>query len=113
MHIRRVWNVREENLGEIVRKLKNHSWTLCTGFKWGGILILNDSTSEDALQEYAIVREADMVQLGSFTVSWMQGADLREQLEVMARIEGNPHPAYGAHPSLRIETSEHECELCM
>ena len=85
MHKGRTLGVGDiEDLDVLVDKLKEWSWTLCTGFRWRGLLILNDSTGEDALQEYAIVREADLMQLESLTVSWYEPAKLKVDLTELA-----------------------------
>ena len=60
---------------ELARKLTAHTWTLCTGFRLGGYLFLNDSTHEDGAQEYAIYREPKGTlelfrQVESITFSW-------------------------------------------
>jgi len=63
---------------ELARMLTEQSWTLCAGFRFRGYLFLNDSTSEDALQEYGIVKvngsHGKPVQVESWTVSWCDDA---------------------------------------
>ena len=57
MHKKRRWCVGPvENAEALAEKLTQHSWTLCTGFELLGYLFLNDATSEDGAQEYAVVR---------------------------------------------------------
>lgn len=51
--------------------LTEYSWTLCTGFRFAGYLLLNDAISEDGAQEFAVVREDTMEQVESITASWM------------------------------------------
>jgi hypothetical protein len=41
---------------ELADKLTNYSWCGCNGFRFNGLLLLNDSFSGDGAQEYAIVR---------------------------------------------------------
>jgi hypothetical protein len=53
---------------DLAHKLSTQVHALDAGFRFGGYLWLNDSTSEDALQEYAIVRERDGLQVESYTV---------------------------------------------
>jgi hypothetical protein len=55
---------------DLADKLTQHSWVMCTGFRHAGLLFLNDSLP-DSDQEYAVVREADSVQIDSWTCSWM------------------------------------------
>lgn len=89
---------------ELAEKLREHTWTLCTGFRFGASLWLNDSFSEDSAQEYAVVREADGAQLETITVSWCTAEALRTyaarfaastavpSLGVLARVDLPPHP---------------------
>ena len=41
---------------DLAMKLTDRTWTLCTAFRLGGYLFLNDSTSEDGAQDYAVVK---------------------------------------------------------
>lgn len=75
-HKNRTWCVGEyTDLNQLAEMVSGDStWTLCSAFKFHNILLLNDSISEDSLQEYAIVREEEdgsYTQIESFTVSWM------------------------------------------
>jgi hypothetical protein len=105
MHTRRRWTLALVDLAEAVRKLTEYDFTSCAGFRiahpeGGSILVLNDSTCADALQEYAVFRltvEQDVVlargllkdpsyvlrlpQIESLTVSWMKPRDLYATLE--------------------------------
>ena len=119
MHKRR-WCVGEvRDAEELARQLTGRTWTLCTGFELGGYLFLNDSTSEDAAQEYAVVKRPaaagdPFVQVESITFGWcspaqalayvraalagdMDGTDLcrqvRPQLETLATHGRCPHCA--------------------
>lgn len=79
LHIHRHWHVTEQDhtADELVEMLDGRSWTLCTGFRCGAVLWLCDATSPDAVQEYAIVRESDLVQVETVTVSWCTREQLR------------------------------------
>lgn len=58
----RVWNVGESNnFRAVAETISFTNWTLCTGFKVGNILILNDSNSTDynRHQEYGVIRLDD------------------------------------------------------
>ena len=53
---RRPIAIRElDDAGELVDKLLNYSWTLCTAFRLGHLLFINDATSEDGAGEWAVV----------------------------------------------------------
>jgi hypothetical protein len=74
MHKKRRWCVSPvSDAAELARKLTGTTWTLCTGFELNGYLFLNDATSEDGAQEYAVVKQVgpnEFVQLESITFSW-------------------------------------------
>jgi hypothetical protein len=101
--------------GDLVQKFKGpiQTWTLCTGWRYKGWLWLNDSLSENGAQEYAVVKEADMVQWESITVSWASEEFLRAVIQQLdfGRLEG---PFY-SHITNLIETPEQHgrCHLCM
>jgi hypothetical protein len=63
---------RETNAAALAEKLTERTWPLCRGFELLGYLFLNDSTSEDGAQEYAVVkRQGDaFIQVESITFSW-------------------------------------------
>ncbi len=74
MHRNRTWMVNPiESAEELARTLTDHNWTLCTAFELGGYLFLNDATSEDGAQEYAVVKRLDdgtFLQVESITFGW-------------------------------------------
>ena len=76
---------------ELLDKFKGEvgTWCLCNGWRCQGCLWLNDSLSENGAQEYAVVREADMTQVESVTVSWMSREELGQFLRSLASQE-NP-----------------------
>ena len=121
MHSKRVWCVTPKATPEeIVRQLKEHSWTLCTGLDLNGYLFLNDSTSEDAAQEYAFVKKStadgeSFVQVESVTVSWCSNEKLLELIQQTLSGEFDKDAMHGT-VSPRIETAEEHraryCRLC-
>jgi hypothetical protein len=80
-HKNRVWRVADvADLNDLVEKLTHHTWTACTGFRWEGLVLLNDSLSGDDAQEYAVVRDGRQVE--SLTVTWFDSdADLAATIE--------------------------------
>ena len=75
LHHDRVWCVSPvATAEELARKLTETTWCGCTAFSLGDYLWLNDSTSPDALQEFAILKRdgglAKPVQIESITFSW-------------------------------------------
>jgi|SRR5215472_11785305 len=73
-----------ETAEQLAEKLTQHTWTLCTGFRLGGFLFLNDSTSEDGAAEWAVVRESDSMQVESITFGW---CDQARALELLKQLE--------------------------
>lgn len=56
-HKDRRWCVAKVKSAErLAQFLRLRTWTLCTGFALENYLFLNDSLSEDAVQEYAIIK---------------------------------------------------------
>ncbi len=123
MHHRRTWCVATVDSAEVLsEKLTSHTWTLCTGFLVRGheeYLFLNDSTSEDALMEFAIIhghRTAEVhEQIETITFSW---CDLEAALwHIRATLVGEYDRSDFAHRvSLRGQLDSPEehrhCPLC-
>ena len=112
MHEKRVFQVRSyEDLDALVADLyRCSSWTGCTGFLWNGLLFLNDSTGPDGAQEYAVVRERDMLQVESFTVSWMKPERFKELAQEVAKPAW-PH-TYRVVSNRIEDPVGHRCGLC-
>lgn len=75
-HKTRTWCVSPKGTPEeVARLLTESTWTLCTALEHGGYLFLNDSTSEDGAQEYAVVKKPtepgrQYMQVESITFGW-------------------------------------------
>jgi len=74
---------------ELTRQLHDMSWTLCTGFRLGDVLYLNDASSENGAGEWAVLEVAaelsdaiEAVQFESVTFGWM------DEDETLASIRG-------------------------
>ncbi len=107
-HHRRLAVMGVPSMAELTEKLTQHTWPLCTCFAYQGLLLANDSVSEDSAQEYAVYREARQVE--SLTVSSMTRAQLQEAIEALLRGE---YAAYEPVAPLQTEpASEHRCRLC-
>lgn len=85
-HENRRWCVQPVvSCEELADKLHNYSWCNCGGFELKGFLWLNDSTSPDAAQEYAVVKRPtdnskEFMQVESITVSWCNSQQLMEYI---------------------------------
>ncbi len=128
-HSKRRWCVAPvENAEVLAEKLTEHTWTLCTAFQLGGpacpcpsdrraagsYLFLNDATSEDGAQEYAVLKvaKAAYIQIESITFSWCT----RERaLELIRQVLAGKFDAEGFYGPVRpwLEAPEnHCCQLC-
>ena len=88
LHSHRTWTVKDCPSAEtLADDLTRTTWTLCQGFRYGDTLWLNDSTSPDALQEYAAVRTSDGLQVESITVSWCDAAKMLDYIRAIAAGE--------------------------
>jgi hypothetical protein len=107
MHTGRPFAIRDvSSAEELAELLTQHTWTTCTGFRLGSWLFLNDSTSADGAQEYAIVR--DGCQYESVTFGWMTQA---RALDYIDRFIANPI----AVPLCTVELKPHpngSCSRC-
>jgi hypothetical protein len=117
MHERRTWSVTTiESAEELARKLTESNWTLCTAFEHRGSLFLNDATSEDGAQEYAVVRRLDdgtFLQVDSVTFGWCSRD--RAIGYILRATAGRDESGGSATPvSPRLETADRHrrCPLC-
>ncbi len=79
MHQNRTHRVTTtRSVRDLAEKLLQDPWTVTTGFKWRSLTLLNDSTSPDAIQEYAVMK-ADK-QIESLTVYTMTSDELVHEL---------------------------------
>jgi len=99
---------------ELAEKLTEHTWTLCTGFRLGKLLFLNDATHEDGAGEYAVVLEgsAQSIQIESITFSWCNYARALELIrECMTYAEGTAEPPIKWPVALHTD-HHYPCHLC-
>ncbi len=115
-HSQRRWCVAPvENAEVLAEKLTEQTWTLCTAFSLQGYLFLNDATSEDGAQEYAVLKvaEAAHIQIESITFSWCT----RERaLELIRQVLAGKFDAAGMYgpvkPKLDTPEAHGRCPLC-
>ena len=117
-HSKRTYRVIECNDVDELAKMLGESQCLCTGYKCQGVLFLNDSTSEDGAQEYAIVlprKDGLGLQVESVTYSWIEGQEKRvEDILDMIHYKDVPDESVMQEPVvLRIDTApKHSCRYC-
>lgn len=109
----REWFVAQyDDVSEVADRLTSSTWTLCSGFQIGDVLLLNDSFSEDGGQEYAVIRalpDGTFKQIESVTVSWLDSPSLCEHIEGF--LSGQEYNPYLVQPRITY-SREHRCGLC-
>jgi hypothetical protein len=104
---------------ELAEKLTGHTWTGCTGFYLAGhpqYVFLNDSTCEDAVQEYAVIKMnregTNMRQIESITFGWCSSIQAENIIrEVLAG--GYDEGPWGGAVIVKTEPAKsHHCGLC-
>jgi hypothetical protein len=115
---RRTWSLSTvETAEELAEKLTEMTWCGCSAFQVRGTpyLYLNDSSSADGAQEYAVLKPDgdDFVQVESITFSWCTS---EKALEYIRRISAGEfdNASYALRVSARIEPSNlHQpCRNC-
>ena len=118
-HKKRVWCVSPVGSAEeLAEKITQHSWTLCTGFQIDGYLFLNDATSEDGAQEYAVVKcpanpGEPYRQVESLTMSWCTQEKALESIRrTLAGEFDEAGCAASVEPKLETPAVHGHCHLC-
>ncbi len=117
LHSNRRWCVAQvATAEELACKLTEHVWCGCTAFQIGEYLWLNDSTSPDGAQEYAVLHfvssTGQYFQIESITFGW---CDVDQALRYIQRtLQGDDDQLVRTLVSPRIETAaEHaRCQHC-
>ena len=115
-HKNRIWQITEAaDAATLARKLTSCSWTLCTAFRLGGYLFLNDSLSEDGAQEYCVVKESTGKTVESITMSWcdIETAETYIREAISGDYDDVPWGAVDSLESRIEEATVHEkCWAC-
>lgn len=118
LHHDRHWCVAPvESAEELARKLTEMTWCGCDGFELDGYLWLNDATSADGAQEYAVVKRAGpdgrMLQIESVTFGWCSYEQARAHIKRTLRGEDDGND-FAVPVSLRVQTPEEHgrCHYC-
>lgn len=117
MHTTRRFQIADvASVEELAKKLHEHTWTLCTAFRVGDLVLANDSTSPDGAQEYAVFRPlkdsaGHYKQIESLTVSWFESEEkLRQTLQAIVNGEWT-ETSMGVFV-VRTHTSKDYCSHC-
>ncbi|TWT51729.1 hypothetical protein KOR42_34160 [Thalassoglobus neptunius] len=113
LHADRVWSVSEvSSAEELAKNLSEATWCCCQAFQITDhprYVWLNDSTSEDGAQEYAVCRigltKGDILQIETITFGW---CDYKKSLQfIRETLNGNDDDNEWARKvSATIETAE-------
>lgn len=124
MHQARRFRVAEVvDAEDLSKKLTEQSWTLCTGFRLGDLLFLNDATSEDGAPEWAVFHLAlqptgDVgpdrsvplaIQIESITFGWMTSGGA---LGHIRRLESGALVTPMGRCTLRLDHPTGDCGFC-
>ena len=117
LHNKRRWCVTPvSSAEELARKLTESTWCGCTAFQIGHYLWLNDSTSPDGAQEFAVIKEVDSgkwIQLESITFGW---CDYERSLQlILATLNGQDDRnswRKPVHPALDAGPDHKRCRHC-
>lgn len=117
LHRNRVWCVHAAATAEeLAVKLVETTWCCCTAFSLGDYLFLNDATSPDGAQEYAILRrlgDGRFEQIESITFGWCDLAkSLRFVREILAGEYDRSHYRHEVKPSLESPEQHGRCPHC-
>jgi hypothetical protein len=121
LHKTRHWTIVDVlTLEELAPTLHKHDWCCCNGFRYKNLLFLNDATSGDGAQEYAVVRiEGDPptdsrvftgVQIESLTVSWYESTE--KLLADFKKIESGELGQDYARVEVRTHPNSERCGHC-
>ncbi len=121
MHTKRRWSVTEvKSVEELARMLTETTWGCCHAFSIKGhpdYVWVNDSTSPDRLQEYAVLKrnpsEGMILQIESITVSWCTPMEMQQFIE--RSLAGKDDTGYfvGEVDAILQTPKEHDhCQHC-
>ena len=119
LHSNRIWCVQPiDSAEELAKWLAEYTMCCCCGFKLDGYLFLNDSTSADGAQEYAVCKEPvgpdqPHRQIESITFGWCTyERSLRFIREILAGQYDNSDFAQPVRPSLQTPAEHGRCHFC-
>jgi|SRR3989344_1530496 len=117
LHKMRHWSITSvASAEELATKLTKHRFALCTGFSLEGYLFLNDSTSEDGAQEYAVVKplpEGGHAQVKSITFGWRTRYQVLEMIRKALAGEYDTELTFASFVELKSEPGRWcRCPYC-
>jgi len=118
MHNDRTWCLTPaESAEDLARKLTETTWCCCTAFAIDRYLWLNDATSPDGAQEYAVLlhKEGDgsFLQIESITFSWCSYDEALRFVQQTLRGEDDRNEwARPVQPTLQTAAEHGRCPHC-
>lgn len=119
LHEDRIWCVQSvESPMDLARMLTECTMCCCCAFELSGYLFLNDSTSPDGAQEYAVVRktsepDSPFVQIESVTFGWCDAdKGLHYVEETLAGQYDQSEFMRPVHPILQTLGEHGRCGFC-
>ena len=117
LHSRRTWCWSTvASAEELAEKLTEHTWTGCSAFELQGYYFLNDATSGDGAQEYAVVKslpDGRFEQIESITFSWCDQAKALELIRgILAGQYDQADYRRAVQPTLQRPAEHGRCYLC-
>jgi hypothetical protein len=109
------------DLAELAHELTNTTACPSAGFRYNNLLLLNDSSSPDGAQEYAVFFIGDdplrhgqnritKKQIESITCSWMTA---ERCAETIALLDAHPEAGFdGNFYTLMLDVGHHRCRHC-
>lgn len=103
---------------DLARMLTTLTWCCCAAFELGDYLFLNDSTSPDGAQEFAVVKRngsnGRFVQIESITFGWCDASTaLRYIREAVAGDYDHNDIAHEVEPRLESPEQHQTCSHCV
>lgn len=117
MHNDRVWCLADaESAESLARDLTTVTWCSCTAFALDRYCWLNDATSPDGAQEYAVLRREDdgsYRQIESITFSWCDYNEALRFVQQTLRGEDDDNEwARPVQPTLQTAAEHGRCPHC-
>lgn len=109
-HSNRQWVVGDpiDDPEELARKLTDHTWCPCNGFRCHGYLFLNDSTSSDGVAEFGVLKSTKggkyYFQIESITFGWCSFEKAKEYITNAIRGEFDGFDVLDVVDGYRIHT---------
>lgn len=118
-HDNRIWCVSTvESAEELAHWLTQHTMCCCCGFELDGYLLLNDATSADGGQEYAVLKkpaapDESHLQIESITFGWCSyEKGLQYIREILAGRYDDADYARTVRPRLQTPEEHGRCHHC-